>query len=300
MINIFKSIYRKFRNGAEMLLLKTKFYITVIKYTTPNLFKPHVPISEDAKVYLKELSEKGFFIMEEKFTALADYINKEYFENFDEGPLQKKLFEKRKIRDINSEGNRKTGNVLSWYVSFMDPKLEEILFHKDLCGIYYNYFRRQPYYRDSCHLTMDRFDADISPRVSSKYHLDQGVHQLSIILLLKDITINDTHTLYAEGSHKVYRPIETLDRNSFADSEVEKNWKLVDLHGKKGSLLVMDAGNGFHKIIEKPNSTRKMLFINVTAGSDIKPNKMDTVSGWQSLKKQELFIQRMFKKTCEI
>jgi hypothetical protein len=299
MASLLNRISNRINSQVKDVFSRAAFGGRIIRYNTPNLFQAELPLSDEGKSYLKDLKKKGYFVMPEKFNELADYVVEEYFQNADKGPRQAELFKRRKILDINPSDGKSIGRLLSWYVSFRDPRFKEILFNPELCGILCNFFRRQPYYRDAIHLTMDQFDEQVMLRRASKFHLDAGVHQLSVILALNDITEECTHTLYAEGSNTKYRYRETEDLHSFPDSWVEQNFTTTKLLAKKGSLVVFDAGNGFHKIVEKPNSIRKMLFINVTAGSNIKTSKLDSSAGWPELQQYPSYMRNMFSKTCQ-
>ena len=274
-----------------------KFYSRILKFNTPSFTKFSVAMSPNAQGYLEQLKDVGFFITEPKFIDLADYIDSEYFKKMDNDADLKNLLERRKMKNLSGGSIYESGQKQSWYASFQDPRFEELLFDKDLCSTFYNYFHRQPYYRDSVQLTRDVFGEDVSTRIASKFHLDYGLHQLSLVLLIHDITEKETHTLYALRSNRKYRFKETDSRWTYEDSDIEAKFETKKLLGKKGSVLVFDAGNGFHKISEMPNSSRKMFFLNITAGSNIIPNNLDSKQSWIGLQNQPDYIKAMFNKT---
>jgi hypothetical protein len=264
--------------------LKLNFYTNILKFNFPNIFKPSVKISNEAQQNLNSLKENGYFIFYKKFEKLADYINKNYVEPYENTGKLDIHTQKDKFIDIKKkyEGSLSKNDLdqmrLSLYLSYNDLNFAELLCNEDFTGIIYNYFKRQPYFRNQPHLVVDEFKDKTFTGISSKYHLDSNFHQLSLVLLLEDTTEFHTHTKYAVGSHKQYNYEHQLDRYSFEDEWVERTYRIDKLYGKKGSVIVFDAGNGYHKISEQPNSVRKMLFLNITCGSHIGKDKLDKKS----------------------
>ncbi len=298
---IISSIKNKTKEIFKNKIARTLFYRDVLRYNFPNLLKSSVPISSEAEKCLSEFRKNGYITFIHKFEELADYIDKEYFIKYEQNQLDENLFKQKRIIDLNARDGdkyRRTGLETSLYISYRDPMFEQLLCNKDLASLLYNYFKRQPYYRNPVHLTKDSFSREIIGRTSSKYHLDGGFHQLTIILSVNDTEENDTHTKYASGSHKKYRYKSVADRDSISESWVEQNWPITRIVGKKGSVHVFDAGNGFHKLSEQLNSTRKLFFINVTCGSHIQLAVNDKLEDIAYLKDKPLLIQNMFKKVC--
>ncbi len=289
------------RNYLSGIKAKIRFYSNVLKFNFPNLLRLSVKMSPAAENCLDEFRKNGFVKFNHAFPELADYIDKNYFIKYEKNEIDPELFRTKMLIDLNKTDGDKykaPGLVTSLYVSYKDPMFELLLCDKDLCSLLYNYFRRQPFYRNSLQLTKDQFSESIENRISSRYHLDGGFHQLTMIMYINDTTENDSHTKYATGSHKKYRFKAVMDRSSISDKWVEENFPINKIFGKKGEVFLFDAGNGFHKISEQPNSTRKLFFINITCGSHIQPSSVDKFGDIPYLSKQYSYIQNMFKKVC--
>jgi hypothetical protein len=161
-----------------------------------------------------------------------------------------------------------TGSVTG-RVSFMDPGLAPLLFDSDVCGILYNYYQRQPYYRHQPWVIKNALAADIPPdefaklEISSKFHID-CFRQITMMLLVNDVGIEDTHLQYAVGSHKfIHHP---WNRFEYSDAEIAERYPIFDAVGPKGSLIIMDAGSGFHRGYHRIGTVRKTLQAVVTTG----------------------------------
>ena len=278
------------------------FYSDVLKYNSPNIFKPSIKISEKANEDLTFFKKNGYFIFHKRFENLSDYINKNYVQEYETNNTINLKTQKDKFIDVKKKyadslsKNDLDQMRLSLYLSFNDPNFSELLCNEDLVGIFYNYFKRQPYIRNQPHLVVDEFKEKTFTGISSKYHLDSNFHQLSMVLLLDDTTEFHTHTKYAVGSHKKYNYNHQKDRYCFKDEWVEENYKIEKLFGKKGSVVVFDAGNGYHKISEQPNSVRKMLFLNITCGSHIGNDKFDKKSELAYLQNTPKVVSNFFNK----
>ncbi len=84
------------------------------------------------------------------------------------------------------------------------------------------------------------------------YHLDWGFHQLSIILILNNMTIDSTCTEVIPGTHlnpRFLYDITRRDSTGFVRySEAKKNTNgSIKLFGDIGTTYLFDAGNALHK-----------------------------------------------------
>ncbi|MFI5149128.1 MAG: hypothetical protein ACHQRM_05300 [Bacteroidia bacterium] len=278
------------------------YYGRALRYNFPNILKPSVPINIRAAKLLEEFKENGFFKLDQTFVETAELIEHDYLNKHLSGELDKELYKKGLIFDFMStpaETKRylELGIEASIYISVSDSRFESLLCNEDLCSILYNYFKRQPYYRGPIHVKQDNFEDKIKLNIASKYHLDSCMHQLTFILFLCDVDEDVTHTLYAKGSHKKYWFKQDMDRYKFKDSWVEENWPIIPIFGKKGDLMIFDAGNGFHKVTERLHSTRKLAWMNITCGSDLKPGILkDKLSDVKYLEGKPAHIKKMFTK----
>jgi hypothetical protein len=176
---------------------------------------------------------------------------------------------------------------MSCRVSYKDPDLAPLLFDADVCGILYNYYQRQPFYRQQPWVIKNALTAEMSLEefskleVSAKFHVD-CYRQITMMLLVNDLTVEDTHLQFAVGSHKFTR--HSWDRYKYAEEDVLGRYPIFDAVGPKGTLIIMDAGSGLHRGLHKKGTVRKSLQVVVTTGHyyNLDEPKM-TASDWPAL-----------------
>ncbi len=283
---------------AETLIQKYVFYnpwlkpLVRYKYYRPDSRMPEVPISDRAKHYLNELRENGVTSIP-GFDAVAHHIDNTYIA-FMEGRVESVTQQFRKF----SLGNRDdVTNTENYQVSFKDPGLTPVLLDPDVCGILYNYYRRQPLYREQPWVIRNALASDIpfeqfsKLEVSAKFHTD-FYRQITLMLLVSDLTEADTHLEYAIGSHKYSN---TWDRYAFEEESITRRFPIAHCVGKKGTLIIMDAGSGFHRGAHKPGSVRKTLQCVLTTGHYFPaPEQKMAVADWAELSTRPSHIRRMF------
>ena len=152
----------------------------------------------------------------------------------------------------------------------------------------YKYYGRQPYYRNSPLIYKIQWDGKSELLYSGNFHVDR-LHQLSIMLLLNDLTERDTHMEYALRSHK-----KRLRLDHFSDDEksVQSKYEVAHLTGPKGTLYLFDSG-GIHRAHVIPNSARVVLHLNVNPGHHIEPQRYDMNSNWPLYESLPLLRRRL-------
>ncbi|MBI3332937.1 MAG: hypothetical protein HYZ93_02465 [Candidatus Omnitrophica bacterium] len=266
----------------------------IVQYTFPNLARPSVPLSEEARGWLAAFRRDGILKVEEdRFREIAEYLDQAYFKPLEEGreasavqmPSQG-LF----ILDNNLPKYREGGTEINANISFKDPRLAPIFFHPDLNGVLYNYYRRQPFYRNQPLLQKIVYDGKVPPLSNSSWHVDY-VHQVSVMFLVSDVTERDTHMQYALGSHRKLRLVA-----NYPEEIVEREgYPVLDAVGGKGTLFMFDAG-GLHRACYRPNTSRKILHLNMTSGHHITPRRYDRLGSWGELAGCPPHSRRMMEK----
>ena len=233
------------------------------KYYTPNAKTPRVQISVQAEKHLEELRRDGVTILH-GFESVADHIEQTYFSVI-EGRAKSSSQELVKV----SHGQRDdVSNSQHYRISFKDPGIAPLLFDSDVCGILYNYYQRQPYYRGQPYVIKNALARDVSfeefskLEVSAKFHTD-FYRQIAMMFLVKDVAESETHLEYAMGSHKVRH---SWKRYTYDDRDVAKQYQIKHCVGSRGSLILMDAGSGLHRGAHKKGTVRKTLHCLVTTG----------------------------------
>jgi hypothetical protein len=263
------------------------------RYALPNLRSPSVPMSPRAGQLLAQLRSDGLIRIDGQYKGLAEYLDATYFDGLMSTtrtpafpPDQPGLF----AIDIDTPKRppRKMGASIDVNISFKDPQLEPLLFDADLNAILYNYYRRQPYYRNQPRLYLNRWDGHSTLRGNAQYHVDV-FHQISLMLLVNDLQPTDMHMKYALRSH---RDVHLIYNKAMPNERVEGRYAIADLVGEKGTLYVFDAA-GIHRGYYTPNTTRKILHLNVTPGHGIEPGRYDLLDTWRTLDRYPKHSRRM-------
>lgn len=242
----------------------------------------------------EDFKNKGYCYLD-LFADTADYLNEEYFMPL----IKNQVPGSNIINNVQKPEDLKMGRKIASEVSLLDEKMKSFYFNDQLIKLLYNYYQRQPYLRNYPWIVMHENDESNikwkdNPVFQGKFHLDQGMHQISYILLINDLTHHDTRLQFAEKSH--LDDHYNLDRNSFEDSEIEKKYNIVDCIGPKGRLYIFDAGNGYHRAKYENRSIRKILHLNWTTGHSIIPNYHQDIKNWKWLNDKENYVRRIVNK----
>lgn len=100
------------------------------------------------------------------------------------------------------------------------------------------------------------------------FHMDFGLHQLTLQILLSDVSKDSIHMEYIKGSHN--SSWFNLRATLFPIKDPARllpNSPRVELIGNSGKAYLFDAGNGFHRAVTNCESLdgRKVLSVNFTA-----------------------------------
>ena len=152
-----------------------------------------------------------------------------------------------KISDIDQLGKSST------CLSFKSPILKQ-LFSKELYLLIKNYYGGNFFVRNCPFLRLDIKQKRKIIHDQSLFHLDHAVRQLSIIIFIKSISEQSTHTKFIEKTHlNSWLNLREKDFNRHSDKfkkivrSYENKNTTKSLIGKKGEAYIFDAGNGLHK-----------------------------------------------------
>jgi hypothetical protein len=264
-------------------------------YYSPDKNHPSVPISATAQKYLEEFRENGVVIIPAFRPDVADAINEQHFAVL-EGKRQSSPGQTINLMDLG-ERNANSGTT-SGLLSYRDPLLQPVLWDTDLCGLVYNYYQRQPYYRDQPAAILNAPSGSVSQEIefSSKFHLDL-FHQITFQFLVNDLTPSDTRLQYAVGSHLERK--FGRDRFAYDDRDVSKRYAIRDCVGPKGTMVIMDAGAGLHRGTYVPGTVRKMIHTIITTGHSMNIyGKIDSVAEWKAFPSFPPFMQKMMDRVA--
>ena len=256
-----------------------------LKYYTPKKEYAEIPLSPRAEKWLKEFAETGVLILDE-FADIAKYINEEYIDQ-----PENKYF----VEDCFNQRCIDTGVSFSKIISLKDPKLDKLLFHEDMFAMLNKHYKRQAYYRDFPEIRINQFvEGKNTPDISTLMHIDTGLDQVTFMLLLSDLTEDDTHMEVALKSCQVKH--RNADRFQIEKEEIEKNFEMMQCVGKAGTLFLFRGGLTYHRAVVKSGSTRKIMHCNFTTGHHINPKKSEDYSNETAIQDKPFYIRHMVDK----
>jgi hypothetical protein len=214
------------------------------RYLTPDpAFQP-IPLGPQFQRYLEQLREEGMVAITGHFEETAQRL-------------------RELLGELELTRHRRMDSVTDFEidVGLSQPAVLRMLAHPELCGLFCNYYGRQAYYREHPLLLGMSAGAAGVDRSSSRVHCD-GYRQITLHLLVNDVSAEDTHLIYYTGTHKQPKLDYTrVPENSNLVAKVPT--KLGT--GRAGTLTVFDSGSGYHAGEYKPGQ-RILLSTVVTTG----------------------------------
>tara|TARA_Y100000741_G_C18236863_1_gene552064 strand:- start:621 stop:1538 length:918 start_codon:yes stop_codon:yes gene_type:complete len=239
-------------------------------------------ISKKVKGWYEELSKNGIIKIENEFEWVHKIYNEDYFNN-----TNNKYF----LSDDINDRAIKTGRTFAKTVSLGDPKLFEWYFNKDLLTLIAKIFKQQPFYRNQPILQTYKFKDNHTEDIAAKWHIDSNLHQITFMLLLNDITINDTHMEFALESIKEEN--KELNRDIINNKNIEDKFQIISCIGKAGTLFGFCGGMGYHRAVYKKSTVRSIYHANFTPGHDIIPEFLEDRNNIIELSNQPFFIKHI-------
>jgi hypothetical protein len=292
--------FKQSLKGLIQTPYKLAFHCRRALYLTPNPFQPTCPLSSDGEEYLLELKERGVVRIPDRFKQLANYVVDHYVssvEQFGENGSEKSIAFVHRV-ERRPDRNR----AYEAQLSFKDPRMAEMYFDPDLCGIFCNYYRRQPYFRYQPQLINTHLRDTDKPCLQGKFHKDGGYRMLAYTLLLNDITLGDTHMEYAIGSHRDRTNFDDVrSRNSYSDEEVAQRYEIYPLVGERGTLFIFENGNGFHRaryVVDRPRVMINVAVVTSTESYKGDCRHFDSIEDWPALRQYPKYIRRMMEKVA--
>lgn len=195
------------------------------RYLTPDSSFDPIPLNDEFQRYLARLREDGIVIIEGHFESVAVRLR---------GLLD----------EMGLKGYRRSDKVNDFIVDIglVVPEVVHMLAHPQVCGLLCNYYGRQAYYREHPIIVASSAGAEGVDRTSSRVHAD-GYRQITMQLLINDVTAEDSHLIYYAGSHK--QPKFSVDREP-SNKQLVEGFRPVLGIGRAGTLVVFDSGSGYH------------------------------------------------------
>jgi hypothetical protein len=144
------------------------------------------------------------------------------------------------------------------------------------------------------------FNKPTDRQPADRFHIDYGFHQVTLQVLLTNVSDEDTHMEYIVGSNQSswFSPRASLF-TSKKPNTFKKDYNRVKLIGAPGTSFLFDAGNGYHRAntSSKKSSCRKVLSINFSANTHIHlPSDLyEEYSLFESVITEETSLYKPFK-----
>jgi hypothetical protein len=271
---------------------KSKILLRKLFWEIPLAFNRK--LDNNFKDYQKRFNRDGFVIIDELFKSEANYIN-EVIDNpeIQNGVILKNL---NKTKPDLGERNKNRGCPFFYLWSFNDPNLKTIFYNKNLINLLHNHYRRQTFCRNNpyvfeLHYMKDKRGNDpesMERDVTELFHID-GQHQTSLMILLNDIDEDASHMEIAGGSHKTLKL--NYDRFQLDQKDIAKKYKIEKCIGKKGTVVLFNAGKLYHRLVLKEKK-RRAFQMNFTTGYAM----WDSEEKIDFPKETNNYIKRFYKK----
>ena len=153
---------------------------------------------------------------------------------------------------------------------------EDIIFDENLHKFLNMTFKSKFWFRNNPLHQIDNQKHRINNSTEGLFHIDNGLRQISIMILLNDIDTSSSHMEYIKESHKDNYYSRVSRHNPKFINKTQrylKNNKSLKLTGKRGTAYIFDAGNGIHRAVYG-TGIRKTIhfnFVNTYAHINFKP-----------------------------
>ena len=210
---------------------------------------------------INNLSNNGITKITFNFTMFADYINKNCIN----------LLLSNKETNIKTykaaQIDKSKGITLSRYLTLNDAKILNFITSQEISNIIYPYLGRHFFLRNNP--TVNQIIAKKDNWGTSIIHNDR-FHQISLMLLLEDITEADTHMEYLAKTHKlnIFDDLHPYPNSSQVKEKIKNTDKRIKLIGEKGTAFLFDS-IGLHRTVLKKNTSRTIFHLNFTAGHNL-------------------------------
>jgi len=224
------------------------------------------------------LIRDGITVAPVLFAAEADYLRQAFIEGTEPPRLPS-----HGITPVSLERGAATGSKQWNYISVTDPVLMSLVLHPGLLDVLARYYGSQPLLRRMPYVKRTHIEPHHSADIASVYHIDQATHFCSIMMLLSDLSDQQTHMRYLVGTHHIEQPDFRLKpndpRNQELAAELESKYPLYKLVGPKGSMFIYDNGNGIHKGNMVFGTTRDVMQATYSRGEHVsKPTDRDLMA----------------------
>ena len=197
-----------------------------------------------------------------KVDKLVNFINSNFDYNSYQLNINDDNFQKiiLKTNEWNEYGKK------TYILKINNELIEQIILNTNLYNFIKNYYNSDFWIRNSPILSIDCKKFRKEDYSQGLFHIDNGLHQISLMILLNDIDHNNTHMEYINKTHlKNYYSRVSRSNNKFIKytSAMKSKNTITKIIGRKGDVYIFDAGNGVHRAVYG-NENRIMCHFNFT------------------------------------
>lgn len=225
-----------------------------------------------------EIVDNGIIKLNKNFNTFSSYINKNYIDNLLKGnnKIPSKVLD---LRDYS------VNNLINHYISIDDVVIREFIQNNELINTLSLLFNKKIYLRNDPLIQVLNTSEKLT---NGKFHTDRFM-QYSLMLLLEDVSENQTHMEYCKKSHKRDK-FDFIIHKNFKECEkhIKKNdFEIVKVIGKKGDAFLFNT-TGIHRAKYIFQSRRSIFHLNFTNGHNLYPFKVE----YNKFKiKEEIFLR---------
>ena len=225
-----------------------------------------------------KIIDNGIIKLNENFNNFSSYINENYIKNLliDNNKTPHKVLD---LRDSSKN------NLINHFISIDDVVIREFIQNSELIDTLSLLFNKNIYLRNDPLIQILNTSENLT---NGNFHTDRFM-QYSLMLLLEDVTENQTHMEYCKKSHKRDK-FDFIIHKNFKECEkhLKKNdFEIVKITGKKGDAFLFNT-TGIHRAKYIFQSRRSIFHLNFTNGHNLYPFKVEYN---KSKIKEEIFLR---------
>ncbi len=209
--------------------------------------------------------KNGIIKLDNNFEKFSSYINKNYIEI-----LLKEKNEKSSLKVLDVR-NSNINNLINHYIGIDDDLVREFIENDELTNVLNLLFNKKIYLRNDPLIQVLNTSEKMT---NGNFHTDRFM-QFSLMLLLEDVSENQTHMEYCIKSQK-RDFLDLIIHKNFKECEehVKKhNFEIFKIVGKKGDAFLFNT-TGIHRAKYIFNTKRSIFHLNFTNGHNLYPFKI--------------------------
>ncbi len=217
-------------------------------------------IINDNDAEYNELKEYGVLKFKINFENFANYININYVKN-----ILSNQSNKTPHGFFDNRGNDRNA-LVNHYLNLDDQQIKNFILNDSIMNILYKIYNKKVYLRNDPLLQVLNTKEKLT---NGNFHTDRFM-QFSLMLLLEDLSENETHMEYCERSHNRSKFDFIIHKNfEECQNHVKKNnFKIRKLIGKKGDAFLFNT-IGIHRANYINGSKRSIFHLNFTNGHNL-------------------------------